>query len=300
MNRDAVAAKIAQFGSIYIPYPPHSDFHAACDFLLKLGRATRGQAQKGMRTLAVTGSGKTTAAVTFVRRFEALHPRTESYVPIVLIALERATTAKKLMMSILDYFGDNYSSHGNEQTLKKRVKACFERFGTELLIIDEVQHLNVRHNSQSDVTDSLKRLLDDGVVPIVFLGTDDALDLFTRNLQLSGRLIAPCDFQKLRVDSPRDRSLLAGYATLLDQAIVEKGIVPELSGFKDPWVLGCLFKVSDGVVGRVSRLVGAALEIALHRDATRVEIYDLSLAVDRWAIPNAFVHANPFLQERPQ
>jgi hypothetical protein len=218
----------------------------------------------------------------------------------VLIALERATTAKKLMMSILDYFGDNYSSSGNEQVLKKRAKACFERFGTVLLIIDEVQHLNARRTEQSDVTDSLKRLLDDGVVPIVFLGTDDAREMFTRNLQLSGRLIAPCDFDKLSLVSPRDRGLLAGYATLLDQAIVDKKVMPERAGLDDPWILGCLHAITDGVIGRVSRLVAIALEIALQRDATRVEVYDLALAVDRWAIPNAFVSTNPFLRGRPQ
>lgn len=299
MNRDQIAAKIADFGSIYIPYPPHSEFQEACDYLIKLGRATRGRAQKGLRTLAATGSGKTTAAEAFVRRFETGHPRTEGYVPIVLIALERATTAKKLMMSILDFFGDNYSSSGNEQTLKKRVKACFERFGTELLIIDEVQHLNARVSDKNDVTDSLKRLLDDGVVPIVFLGTDDAEDLFTRNLQLSGRLIVPCDFRALTLSSPADRSLLAGYVTLLDRAIVEQRILPNLSGLNDPWVLGCLHAVSSGVIGRVSRLVGAALEIALRRDASQLETSDLADAVDRWAIPNAICQTNPFLQARP-
>jgi hypothetical protein len=299
MKRDDIADKIALFRSVVLPYPLHSELHGVYDYVIKVGRATRGQPQMGVRTIAPSASGKTTAAAAFVRLYEARYPRTDTFVPIVLIALERATTPKKLMMSILDYFGDNYSINGNEQTLKRRVKACFERFGTLLLIIDEVQHLNVRYSSQNDVTDSLKRLLDDGVVPIAFLGTEDAYDLFTRNLQLSGRLIAPCDFNKLKIESERDRSLLAGYATLLDQALVEKGILPRISGLNDPWVLGCLFAVSDGVVGRVSRLAGAALEIALGRDATRLEIDDLSLAVDRWAIPNNFCKTNPFLGGRP-
>lgn len=87
MNRDEIAEKIAAFHKIYIPFPPQTDFQECCDYLIKLGRATRGQAQRGMRTLAETGSGKTTAAVHFVARFEAQYPRTESYVPIVLIAL---------------------------------------------------------------------------------------------------------------------------------------------------------------------------------------------------------------------
>lgn len=51
------------------------------------------------------------------------------------------------------------------------------------------------------------------------------------------------------------------------------------------------------MIGRVSRLIGAALEIALPRGASRLERYDLALAVDRWAIPNGIVKSNPFLKE---
>jgi hypothetical protein len=40
-----------------------------------------------------------------------------------------------------------------------------------------------------------------------------------------------------------------------------------------------------------------ALEIALSRSATRIERYDLALAVDRWAIPNGLTRSNPFLKE---
>jgi hypothetical protein len=41
-----------------------------------------------------------------------------------------------------------------------------------------------------------------------------------------------------------------------------------------------------------------ALEIALRRGATRIEIYDLSLAVDRWAVANGITDHNPFHKER--
>ena len=297
MNSQQIATKIALFQQIYIPYPPHTGFHEQCDYLVQLGRATRGQPQKGMRALARSGSGKTAAAMAFIRRFLAKTPRTPDRVPIVFIALERAATSKRLMMSILEYFGDSYSSRGTEQSLKARVKACFERFHTELLIIDEIQHLNYRNSERSDVTDSLKRLLDDGVVPIVFLGTEDANDLFTRNVQLGGRLISPCDFKPLDLRASADRALMAGYVTLLDRAMVEKGILEGDSNLQDPAVLACLHAVTEGVIGRVSRLVEVAVEIALRRGATRVEKYDLALAVDRWAIPNGLTASNPFLRK---
>ena len=297
MNIDPVVSKLALFKQLYFPYPPHIEFHEQCKFLIQLGLATRGQPQMGMRVVALSGSGKSAAGLALVRLVEAQHPRTKTFVPVVYVVLEKAATSKNLMMSILEYFGDPYSSHGNEQVLKRRVKLCFERFKTMLMIIDEVQHLNYRSYAKNDVTDSLKRLLDDGVVPIVFMGNEEAEELFTKNIQLASRLIAPCDFKKLDLVNPADRGLFAGYVTKLDQAMVEKRILPELSNLQDPWVLTQFYIVSDGVVGRISRLMLIALEIALRRGASRIERYDLALAVDRWAIPNNVTKLNPFLQE---
>ena len=300
MSTQDIALKIARFQQIYISYPPHREFHERCEYLVQLGRATRGRPQKGIRALAPSGSGKTSAAEAFVRFVHARAPRTADHVPIVFVSMERAATPKRLMVSILEYFGDPYSTSGTEQTLKSRVKACFERFQTDLLIVDEIQHLNYRNSERSDVTDSLKRLLDDGVVPIVFLGTEEAEGLFTKNVQLGGRLIAPSDFKPLDLRIQSDRALLAGYTTMLDQALVAQGILPEISNLQDPWILERFHVVTGGVVGRVSRLVEVALELALRREATRVERCDLARAVDRWAIPNGLAETNPFLRESVQ
>lgn len=300
MNPADVAEMMAIFRTIYIPYPPHRAFQEQCLYLIELGRATRGQAQRGLRALAPSGAGKTTAAEALIRLFELKWPRSETFIPIVLVPLERATTPKKLMMAILDRFGDAYSASGNEQALKMRVKACFQRFGTLLLIIDEVQHLNFRLSGNNDVTDTLKRLLDDGVVPIVFLGTDEGREIFTSNVQLSGRLLAPADFQPLDLESHADRTLLGTYLALLQQQIVTRGILPRSGRLDDAWTRGCLHTVSGGLIGRVSRVVEAALEIALRRGAEQIEVDDLEMAVDRWAIPNGFTDTNPFKQRLPQ
>jgi DNA transposition AAA+ family ATPase len=297
VNSQQIASKVALFKQIYIPYPPHTAFHEQCEYLVQLGRATRGEPQNGMRALAESGSGKTAAVKAFIRQFLRKTPRTADRVPIVFITLDQTATSKQLMTSILEHFGDRYSSRGTEQSLKMRVKACFERFHTDLLFIDEVQHLNYRRSERSDVTDGLKRLLDDGVVPIVFLGTEEANDLFTRNVQLSSRLISPCDFKTLDLRLPEDRALLAGYVALIDQAMVKKGIFQDLSDLDDPSVLVCLHAISKGVIGRVSRLLLIALQIALKRGATRIERYDLALAVDQWALPSGLTATNPFLRD---
>ncbi len=291
---DIVAEKLERFKSIFVPYPKHVELHDRFDYLQKLGRRTIGKPQMGLRILAPTGSGKSTAAEAYIDLVQRRRPRTDTFVPILKINLEKACTSKKLMTSILNEFDDPYVAYGNELTLKRRAFACIERFRTELLIVDEVQHLNYRNGQNNDVTDTLKGMLDGGVVPMVFLGTDDAEQMFKRNLQLNGRLLAPCDLDPLNSKSAEDRRLFAAFVAKLEAVIVAQDILPEPSCLGEAGLLPGLFEVSQGVVGRVSRLFLAALDIAIRRGATRLELYDLALAVDRWAIPQAFAKTNPF------
>lgn len=288
-----VSEKLERFRSVFIPYPVHTEFHSRCDYLQQLGVRARGKAQMGMRVLAPTGSGKTTAAQHYVESVERKRPRTRTFIPVVKVNLERASTSKKLMISILDQFGDPFSTYGNELILKRRVFACVQRFRTELLFVDEVQHLNYRAGAGGDVTDTLKGLLDVGLVPMVFLGTEDARPLFERNLQLNGRLLSPCDFDPLRASSKSDRALFSGFVARLERILIDQEIFREASSFAEEGLLPPLFEVSGGVIGRVSRVFEAALEIAIRRGATRLELFDIALAIDRWAIPQGFVDHNP-------
>ena len=294
-QNEEVAEKLARFKSVFIPYPRHVELHDRYDYLRRLGRHSMGEPQMGLRVLAPTGSGKSAAARAYMALVEAKTPRTDSYIPIVKVDLERNSTSKKLMMSILHALGDPDVHYGNELTLKRRVLEYFIRFEVELLIVDEVQHLNYRNGLKNDLTDTLKGLLDMGVVPIVFLGTPDAEVMFSRNLQLNGRLLPPCDLKPLQVARSEDRDLFARFVRSLDHVIVDQGILPNLSDFEGVGLLPALFEVSDGVIGRVSRLLQAALEVALRRGASQVERADLAWAIDHWAVSQSFVKSNPLV-----
>ncbi|MNH53478.1 Bacterial TniB protein [compost metagenome] len=288
-----VVQRISDFRTIFIPYPRHVEFHSRCDYLMELGQATKGQSQRGMRVLAPSGSGKTTAAQAFIRDVERRFPPDREQRPVLHVSLDRATTVKKFYASILIEFGDDFTRYRNELELKQRVIAFLRRLGCRLLFIDEVQHMA---KGSGDVTDSLKSLLDLGAVPIVFLGTDDAEDMFGRNLQFNARLLQPCDFSRLRATVLEDQKLLRGYWERLDAEIVRLGLMRTSTGLFDPPFLGALHTVADGVIGRVSRLTEAALEIAIRRGHQRIELQDFSLATERWAMPQGFVKTNPFLE----
>ena len=289
-----IAEKIAAFKVVFIPYPKHMALHVDLDYLQKLGRKTIGQPQMALRVLGPSGSGKSAAALAYIEAVERGRPRTATFVPVLKVDLERGSTPKKLMMSILLAFGDLYAGHGNELALKTRVFACFERFGTELLIVDEFQHLNYRSGIKNDVTDTLKGMLDAGVVPMAFLGTDDAAPMFVRNLQLNGRMLPPCDLNPLDGRKSADQKLFATFVAKLEQAVVERGVLPELSCLAADNMLPGMFEVSDGVIGRVCRLFEAALVHAIRRGADKLERADISWATEHWGVEQAFVKRNPF------
>lgn len=288
------AEKQARLKQFFIPYPKHVQMHSRLDYLQKLAAGQRGTPQMGLRILGPSGSGKSTAAEEYVKLAKQRLPAGSKQLPVLYIPLDKATTTKRLMVSILVELEDPMAEKGSEQTLKRRVVTALERRGVELLIIDEVQHLNFRSTVGNDVTDALKTFLDAGVVSIAFVGTEEAEDMFKRNLQLNGRLLAPFDLQPLSASSAADRALLGNYVESLREAIVRLDVLEEVAPFSDPKVLGALHEVSSGVIGRISRVFRQAVEGALRRQSKRLEIYDLALAVDRWAIPQNFIKTNPF------
>lgn len=291
-NRVVEAKK--RYRGIYITMPrDHAVMHMAEELRLT-ALATPGQHQQGGRSLAPTGSGKTSLARQYQRVIEARQEHRAGSRPVVIVALERACTSKRLFSGILRELGDDFYDRGTEDTLKKRAYMLLRVLGVQLLFIDEVQHLNFRSSERNDVTDTLKRFLDDGVVPVIFIGTNDALEMFQRNKQLSNRLVPPCDLDPLDIKSGTDRTIFRQFLRRLDSELVERGILQSLSQLDDIRIVKCLFAISEGVIGRAVNLIGAALEIAIRREAERIELFDLSEATVRWAMAQAFIDYNPF------
>ncbi len=293
-----VANATAAFKSIVLPYPRQNVIMEELEQLRLVGLATKGLPQDGTRLLAETGSGKTFGALRYRTFVESQPGREKGSRPVLLVRMRTTGTSRSLAASILDAMGDDYSVTGSEQTLLKRVYKAFEKEKTELLIIDEVHHLD-NQKFGPDVTNTIKSFLDEGRVTVAFLGTHDADAMFARNSELNGRLLAPCSLPPLKWADEEDCELFTTFAQLLDAAIVEKKILPIPAGLAEPLLAERLCKASNGIIGQLCKIVRTAMTEVVKRNGNTIEYDDLRNAVTSWSIPNGFQNTNVFNEARP-
>lgn len=295
---EASAEAVAKVDGIYLQHPAHRRLFSQFDYLRALGRASPGP-RRAMRLIAPSSAGKTAAIDEYIRIDGRRRDPEEGHMPVVSIKLDSACTTKRLITSCLDVFGDEYSDRSVETLLRKRLYNCFRSFRTELVFVDEVQHLNFRSSERWDPADALKRMLDDGMVSLVFSGAPEAMPLMKRNIQLANRMIAPGDIQPLDPDSAEDCATFARFVRKLDEAMVSRVVVSRSPGMGDPRVLRCLFVASGGFLGRVVNLVRAALDLAVRRRADTIELHDFSTAMIEWAVAQGISAYDPFGQGIP-
>ena len=294
---DRATAALDAYGTIDVDNPQQAAILSRIDVLRRRHVGRRGSPMAGLRLSQLSQAGKSHVLKRYIKELKdrtMLETGTVNPFQVLYLGLEVRITVKMMCVELLRQMGDPYYNVGNADEVKLRTREFMDRRGVELAIIDEVQHLSTQTHQKVDVTDELKRFLDDGIVPIVFAGNEDSQPFFERNTQLASRLGAPLELSA--VDTTQESQLLAfdRFCQGLDAAMVAAGCVRQSSGFREPLIVDVLLRASGGLIGRVCRIVEAALEHAALRDADFVEAYDLSYAIDSFAIGQGYTNANPF------
>ena len=291
VNRSVVA--LTRHATIFIPHNPQEAIMGRIEVLRRQNLGKRGVPLRGLRLSQVPQAGKTKTLEQYIERLKremALAGLPAHPFAVMYIGLEVSTTIKMLCKRLLKNLGDPHWQVGNADDLRIRLHELMIERGVQLLIVDEVQHLNKPSNDRSDVTDELKRLLDNGTVPLVLVGDDTSLPFFQRNTALAGRLGAPLELSPLGKATAR---LFKDFCQKLDLAMVEAKVFHEPADLASNRMLRGLIKASGGHIGRVCRIIEAAVEHAALRDATRVEPFDVSHAIDSVAVVAKWVLRNP-------
>ncbi|RUM99879.1 hypothetical protein EET67_03065 [Pseudaminobacter arsenicus] len=312
----------AEFLKMCIPHPRMSKAHRIYDNLRQMKVLAPNKPQRCACLFAPTHSGKSKTVETYIENqivdeliAEGLFPAEMDRSEIARlqrralhVTLESKATPKSAASDILTEFNDPHASHGTATSLLSRVYHHMRKHGTQILFLDEIQHMDHRQTEKDNkprragvcestaVTDTLKTMLIRGLVPIVFVGIDDAESMILGDQQLAARCITKIDFRQLRNDVPEDLEIFLDYLGMLGIKLMQHGLMKEISDLLEGKLPAVIHAVASGRLGVASKLVAAACTIARERKAARVLAEHVSAAIDEWAIPMEMIDYNPIAQ----
>ena len=214
--------------------------------------------------------------------------------PVVYVAIDVGATNRRLWTALLEAMGSTFVERSTEENLRRRAYVLMQSRGVSLVVFDEVQHL-ARSRAANDVTDVFKRILDDGIVPLVLAGTDDARRMFQGKPQICNRMVAPCEISPLSAKVDDDVQLFQQFLARLDAAMLQHGLTTSTSDLGSQRISECIMQVSGGLLGRAVNLIREALVVMVRREGTKIEVYDLWRATEQWAVPLRLTSHNAFV-----
>lgn len=324
---------IQVFNDMRIKHPRLPAAHAAFNEARETGRLTPYSPQRYIEFFAPTHSGKSMAVRSYIEDVVVPEVIAKGVFPadmdrqriaqqqrlVLHVTLSPQASVRSLAADILRQLGDKRADTGNGPVLLRRVyeyltgeykdpgtRETLPR-QTELVILDEIQHLSVgkvqrpsgraekSHQIESThVTDTLKTMLIRGLVPMVFVGIPEAREHLAIDQQLLNREMGKIDFSPLRWSNIKDQKVFLEYCLEAAELIQAENLLPETVALSDLNILHMLWAASGGCIGIASRILEEATLHAVNRDAQSIEIEDLALAVDTRALPNRMCTYNPF------
>lgn len=147
--------------------------------------------------------------------------------------------------------------------------------GTRMLIVDEVNNLLVgKVDQRAMVLNSLKSLSNELKIPVVAMGTQDAVRIFQTDQQLGNR------FQPFGI--PR-WSMSREYALFVARYVQSLGLKQE-SDFRSKELVRRIHSMSEGLIGETCKLLGLAAEMAIQSGREIIDAETLDQV--RWVMPS--------------
>lgn len=223
-----------------------------------------------------TNNGKTALAYKFVRDFS---PREDSPEygkrPVVYVHAPPFADLNGFYDAILRSLKAPYRSTARPQAKWDQLLQLLVAVGTRVLILDEVNNLLIgKVDQRSMVLNSLKSLSNELKIPVVAMGTQDAVRVFQTDQQLGNR------FEPIGI--PR-WALSTDYAIFIARYVQRLELKQE-SNFRSKELVGRIRSMSEGLTGETCKLLALAAEMAVH---TGREIIDMgTLEQVPWVMPS--------------
>lgn len=296
------AERVGIADTIVIPNAREQAAHRAFDYLRLRARQKSDRGTTGLLMVGPTQTGKSTILHSYRRRLNTPEALEAGRIPVLMVTLTANQTRKGMAQDILktiEKFGyQTLWTKGTETELLGRVQKNIEHHQVELLILDEFQHLVHSEDLKvaATVSDTIKSLLTESVVPVVMSGIEGAWEPLRANVQLAQRCAAPIVLSPLSVANAEDESLFVSFLLTYLRQFEERGLIEDALGvLSKENVPECIFEASDGVLGRACNLLKDALFVATVRGSRAIIVEDLSEAAERFRGMFEETFVNPFV-----
>ena len=223
-----------------------------------------------MRNLLLVGesnNGKTT----LIERFFELqgkgyvNEKTEAVKPVIIAQSPPSADEKALYIALLEEFFVPYSMNDNKAKLRYQVIRTFRQCNVRLLIIDEMHSLLTGSAiKQREVMNAIKLLCNELAIPVVGVGTRDAVNVLHTDPQHASRFDV-ISLPSWELNSEFQR-LLASFAKVLP--------LKKPSLLHQPDIATQLHVISRGNIGDLHRLL---IECATHAIKSGKETIDMDV-----------------------
>jgi hypothetical protein len=169
------------------------------------------------------------------------------------------------------------------------------RLGVQLVVFDEFNRAARRPRMSRAIATAIReRIMDAGIAPVAFVGSEDAGSVLSQTPELMERLDGDIDLSPLDWAARGDRELFTTFLADLDEAMVDASLLACSSDLATDRVARPLWEASGGRVRRICKIVRHSLGQALHDRRGYIDRSDLEAAVDSYCIRQKFCARNPF------
>jgi hypothetical protein len=223
-----------------------------------------------------TNNGKTALAQKFVRDHSPAEDSPDfGKRPVVYAHAPPYADISGLYDAILRSLGAPYRSTARPQAKWDQLLQLLTAVGTRVLILDEVSNFLIgKVDQRSMVLNSLKSLSNELKIPVVAMGTQDAVRVFQTDQQLGNRF-EPIGIPRWSVS--REYALfVARYAQSLE--------LRQESDFRSKELIGRIHAMSEGLTGETCKLLALAAETSIHSGREVIDMGTLDQVP--WVMPS--------------
>ena len=225
---------------------------------------------------APSRAGKSVTIKRYIENFPETAGTYRDHLPILLVDVPSPCTIKTLAEKMLTKLGDLRPSSGSTAAMMERVARLIKELGVELIIFDEFQHLGERQSARKQVANTIKALLNDGLVPIVLVGLPEAESVLNAEPQLANRCYGRVRIRPLRLNIDDE---FQGFRAVLKKFEIALPFDQKSKLYSASTALR-IHRHTDGLLGKVERLIEKAMLFALQTKRPCIDQECLAHAVE--------------------